>query len=118
MSSWLVSLRWIGGRICWTCRILVIRGLRASCFCNRFFEVTPGRLGAEARSQICQQCRNLAIVHDGGKPRHDGAALAFDGPHARKHDIGKVARVVGIDRGAEAKMDAAIGRWAAALMAA
>src|SRR5690349_13043435 len=116
MSSWLVSLRWIGGRIVWAGRVLNIHRLRAPCFRNRIFKVAPGWLPAEAQSQISEQCRSLAIGQDRGKSRHDRAALTFDRLHPREHDIGEIARIGCADRGAEAEMDPAIGQRTTAVM--
>src|ERR1044072_8531427 len=116
MSSWLVSLRLVGPCVGRARRGLKKGRLGASWFRDRALKVAPGRLTAEAQSQISEQGRNLAIVHAGGKARHDRTALALDGSHAREHDVGEVARIAGTDRGAEAEMDAAIGRRPVAVM--
>src|SRR5450432_12265 len=117
MSSWLVSLRWIGG--CMTCsgRCLEKRGLGPPCVLDGFFDISPRRLMAEARSKIIQEQCDLCVAHAVCEAGHDRAAFALDRPHARQHDIGEIARIGRADRGAEAEIDPAIGWRPAALMA-
>src|SRR3954469_9281238 len=118
MSSWLVSLRCLDGRIMRAGRGLEKYGLGTPCVLNRSCKLGPRMLIAEARAQIIQECRDLAVLHAGGKTRHDRTALALYWPHACQHDVGGVARVRRADRSGETEIDPAIGQWPVGLMAA
>src|SRR6266513_1688882 len=109
MSSWLVSLRWIGGRIARACRWLEKCGFDASCVLDSLFDAGPCRLVAEPAAQIIQQRSNLAVVHAACKTRHDRAAFALHGANPRQHDVGGIARVGTGEGGGEREIDAAIG---------
>src|SRR5471032_2495838 len=110
MSSWLVSLGWLGRSVAWLRRSLDIGGLCAACIRDGLFDAAPCRLMAKARSQILQQRRNLLIIHAGGKPRHDRTALALDRANPRKHSVGGIARIRAADGGGERQIDPAIGQ--------
>ena len=99
-------------------RCLEKYGLGAARVLDGLFDAGPCRLVAEARAQIVQQRRNLRVAHAGGKARHDRAALALDGPDARQHDVGGIARIGAAEIAVrEREIDAAIGQRPAALMA-
>src|SRR5258708_39181803 len=117
MSSWLVSLRWIGRRVVGPGRYPKKRDLGAACVLNSLFNVGPGRLVAEPRPQIVQQRCNLAVIHAAGKTRHDRAALSFHASKPRQHDVGDVARVGASDGGRKRTIEPAIGQRPAGLMA-
>src|SRR6266851_5687355 len=82
MSSWLVSLRWIGGRVERPGRCQKKHDLGAACVLNSPINVSPCRLAAEPRPQIIQQRCNLAVIHAAREARHDRAALSFHGSNA------------------------------------
>src|SRR5947209_20207599 len=117
MSSWLVSLRWVGGGVTRACRCLEEYGLGAARFGNGFFNAGPGRLVAEASAQVVQQDCDLSVGHAGGKARHDRAGLALHGTNARQHDVSEIARIGSGDRGRETEIDPTKGRRPAGLMA-
>src|SRR3954454_8071073 len=117
MSSWLLSLRWVGRRGTALRRGLEKERLAAPRLSDGFLELGPCRAAAEPRAQIIHQHGNLRIVHAGGKARHDRAALALHRPHARQDGVGEVARIGTADPGGEAKVDAAIRRRPRRLMA-
>src|SRR5260221_11944115 len=114
MSSWLVSLRWIGGRMTCTGRCVESCRLGPPGVRDGFFNVAPCRLTAEARPEIIQELRDLRIAHAVGKARHDRTAFALERPHARQHDVGEVARIRPADRRTETEINPAIGRRPAA----
>src|ERR1700760_4058097 len=100
MSSWFCSLGFVGGGITCARRILQRCGLRSPRLGDDAFEPGPGRLLAEARTNIRHERGDLRIAHAVGKAWHDRAALAFDGTDAGDDDVGEVARIGTADGGA------------------
>ena len=106
VSSWLVSLRWIGRGITWSRRCLEKYSLRTSGVLDRLFNAGPCRLVAEARAQIIQNGCNLIVGHAVRKARHDRTAFALErDADARLMTILATLRGSGpLDRGREAKI--------------
>src|SRR3954467_15484634 len=91
MSSWLISLQRYG---------LGSSGIADDIRC-----VGPGRLIAETRAQIIEQCGDLVVAHAFGKARHDRAALVRGGTKARQYDVGGVAGIRAGEGGTEREVD-------------
>src|SRR5205807_4392808 len=83
-----------------------------------FLEVGPRRLVAEPRADVGQEVGELPVAQRAGEAGHDRAALLVTRGQAPQDHVDHIAGVRPARPGAERKVDAAVRRRAAAVVAA
>src|ERR1051326_1893125 len=83
-----------------------------------FVDLAPRRLVAEARAHVGEKVGELPVVQRAGEAGHDRTALLVERRQAPQDHVDHVAGVRPARTGAQRKVDAAVGRRAAAVVAA